>query len=103
MTNYQVKILETLIIDGVLKSVKYWCKATNDKHSVETEGNWKMLTPHMVDEDTTEHQVSHWLDLDATQNDKHLIKYRLQEQLDALSSAATTKPPWAVDTFKVTI
>lgn len=103
MTNYQVKILETLIIDGVLKSVKYWCKATNDKHFVETEGNWKMLTPHMVDEDTTEHQVSHWLDLDATQNDKHLIKYRLQEQLDALSSAATTKPPWAVDTFKVTI
>jgi hypothetical protein len=103
MTNYQVKILETLIIDGVLKSVKYWCKASNDKHSVETEGNWKMLTPHMVDEDTTEHQVSHWLDLDATQNDKHLIKYRLQEQLDALSSAATTKPPWAVDTFKVTI
>jgi hypothetical protein len=103
MTNYQLKILETLIIDGVLKSVKYWCKATNDKHSVETEGNWKMLNPHMVDEDTAEHQVIHWLDLDATQNDKHLIKYRLQEQLDALSSAATTKLPWAVETFKVTI
>jgi hypothetical protein len=103
MTNYQLKILETLIIDRVLKSVKYWCKATNDKHSVETEGNWKMLTPHIVDEDTTEHQVSHWLNLDATQDDKHLIKYRLQEQLDALSSTATTKPPWAVDTFKVTI
>jgi len=103
MTNYQLKILETLIIDEVLKSVKYWCKATNDKHSVETEGNWKMLTPHIVDEDTTEHQVSHWLDLDATQDGKHLIKYRLQEQLDALSSAATTKLPWAVDTFKVTI
>jgi hypothetical protein len=57
----------------------------------------------MVDEDTTEHQVIHWIDLDATQDGKHLIKYRLQEQLDALSSAATTKPPWAVDTFKVTI
>jgi len=103
MTNYQLKILETLIIDGVLKSIKYWCKATNDKQSVETEGNWKMLTPHMVDEDTTEHQVIHWLDLDATQEGKHLIKYRLQEQLDALSSAATTKLPWAVETFKVTI
>jgi hypothetical protein len=103
MTNYQLKILETLIIDGVLKSIKYWCKATNDKHSVETEGNWKMLTPHMVDEDTTEQQVIHWLDLDATQDGKHLIKYRLQEQLDALSSAATTKLPWAVETFKVTI
>jgi hypothetical protein len=103
MTNYQLKILETLIIDGVLKSIKYWCKATNDKQSVETEGNWKMLTQHMVDEDTAEHQVIHWLDLDATQDGKHLIKYRLQEQLDALSSAATTKLPWAVETFKVTI
>jgi hypothetical protein len=103
MTNYQWKILETLIIDGALKSVKYWCMATDDINSVITEGNWKMLTQHMVDDDTAEHQVIHWLDLDATQDGKHLIKYRLQEQLDALSLAATTKPPWAVDTFKVTI
>ena len=103
MTNYQLKILETVIIDGALKSVKYWCKATDGQNSVETEGNWKMLTPHMVDEDTTEHQVTHWLDLDATQDGNHLIKYRLQEQLDALSSEVKTKPPWAVDTFKVTI
>ena len=103
MTQFECKILETIIIDGVLKSVKYWCKATDGQNSVETEGNWKMLTPHMVDEDTTEHQVTHWLDLDATQDGKHLIKYRLQEQLDALSSEILTKPPWAVDTFKVTI
>ena len=103
MTNYQWKILETVIIDRELKYIKYWCKATDSKNSVETEGNWKMRTPHFVDEDLSEHQVTHWLDLDATENDKHLIKYRLQEQLDALSSAVTTKPPWAVDTFKVTI
>jgi hypothetical protein len=103
MINYEIKILETVIKYGELKSVKYWCKATDNQNSVETEGNWKMVTPHLIDNDTTEHQVLHWIDLDATQDDKHLIKYRLQEQLDALSSAATTKPPWAVDTFKVTI
>jgi hypothetical protein len=103
MINYQWKILETVIVDRELKSIKYWCKATDSKNSVETEGNWKMRTAHLVDEDLSEHQVTHWLDLDATENDKHLIKYRLQEQLDALSSATTTKPPWAVDTFKVTI
>ena len=103
MINYEWKILETVIIDRELKSIKYWCKATDSKNSVETEGNWKMRTAHLVDEDTTEHQVIHWLDLDATQDDKHLIKYRLQEQLDALSSVVATKPPWAVDTFKVTI
>ena len=87
MINYQWKILETVIIDRELKSIKYWCKATDSKNSVETEGNWKMRTPHLVDDDLSEHQVTHWLDLDATENDKHLIKYRLQEQLDALSSA----------------
>jgi hypothetical protein len=103
MTDYKWSILETFIVNAELKSVKYWCKATDEKNSVETEGNWKMLTSHIVDEGTTEHQVIHWIDLDATQDGKHLIKYRLQEQLDALSSAATTKPPWAVDTFKVTI
>ena len=103
MINYQWKIIETVIIDEILKSVKYWCKASDEKNSVETEGNWKMLIPHMVDEETTEHQVIHWLDLDAIQDGKHLIKYRLQEQLDALSLETTTRPPWAVDTFKVTI
>jgi hypothetical protein len=103
MINYEVKILETVIVDGALKSVKYWCKATEEENSVETEGNWKMRTAHLVDNDTTEHQVAHWLDLDTTQDGKHLIKYRLQEQLDALSSETTTRPPWAVDTFKVTI
>jgi hypothetical protein len=103
MIDYKWSILETLVIDGALKSVKYWCKAIDGTHSVETEGNWKMRTSHMVDEDTTEHQVIHWLDLDVTQDGKHLIKYRLQEQLDALSFEIATKPPWAVDTFKVTI
>ena len=103
MTNYEFKILETVIVDGSLKSVKYWCKATDDQNSVETEGNWKMRTIHQIGSDTSEHQVIHWLDLDTTENGKHLIKYRLQEQLDALSSATTTRPPWAVDTFKVTI
>jgi hypothetical protein len=103
MTQFESKILETVIVNGSLKSVKYWCKATDGKNSVETEGNWTMRTMHMMDDETSEHQVIHWLDLDTTQDGKHLIKYRLQEQLDALSSEISTKPPWAVETFKVTI
>jgi hypothetical protein len=103
MTIFNLNILETVIAAGVLKAVKYRCTATDGQNTVETEGNWTMRTQHQIDKDTTEHLVSHWLDLDTTQDGKHLIKYRLQEQLDALSSAVTTKPPWAVDTFKVTI
>jgi len=97
------KILETLIDDGVLRRVKYHCTLTEGEHKVETEGNWLMRAEFTVDANTSESQVAHWLDLDATQDGKHLIKYRLQEQLDALKSAPSTKPPWAVDTFKVKI
>ena len=103
MTSYSWSILETLIIDGALISVKYWCKATDDENSVETEGNWKMRSAYLVDDETSEKQVVEWLDLDTTQDGKHLIKYRLQEQLDALKLAVKTKPPWIVETFKVTI
>lgn len=97
------KIPETVIVDGVLKSVKYRVKLVDGDFSVETEGYWTMRKQYEVVADTTEAQVAHWLDLDTTQDDRHLIKSRLQEQLDALKSAPSTKPPWAVDTFKVTI
>jgi hypothetical protein len=103
MTAFDWSILETVIEDGILRAVKYRCKASDDQNTVETEGNWTMLTPHQIDQDTSEHLVAHWLDLDTTQTARHLIKSRLQEQLDALKSAKTTRPPWAVDTFKVTI
>jgi hypothetical protein len=103
MTAFDWSILETLIDDGMLRAVKYRCKASDDQNTVETEGNWTMLTPHQIDQNTSEHLVAHWLELDTTQTTRHLIKSRLQEQLDALKSAKTTRPPWAVDTFKVTI
>jgi hypothetical protein len=103
MTAFEWNILETVIDDGVLRAVKYRCKASDGQNTVETEGNWTMLTPYQINQDTSEHLVAHWLDLDTTQTGQHLIKSRLQEQLDALGSQPSTKPPWAVDTFKVTI
>ena len=103
MTTFKWNILETVIADGTLKAVKYRCKASDGQNTVETEGNLKMRLPFLIDENTPESQVLHWLDLDAGQEVKHLITYRLQEQLDALKSATSTKPPWAVETFKVTI
>ena len=97
------KILETVIDDGLLRRVKYHCSLAEGDYKVETEGNWSFRKQFEIDANTSESQVIHWLDLDAIQDGKHLIKYRLQEQLDALKSAPSTKPPWAVDTFKVTI
>jgi hypothetical protein len=103
VTTFKWNILETVIADGTLKAVKYCCEASDGQNTVKTEGNWKMRLPFLIDENTPESQVIHWLDLDASQEAKHLIKYRLQEQLDVLGSAPSTKPPWAVETFKVTI
>ena len=103
MTAFDWNILETVIDDGALMAVKYRCKASDGQNTVETEGNWTMLTPYQINQDTSEHLVAHWLDLDTTQTGRHLIKSRLQEQLDALRSPSSTKTPWAVDTFKVTI
>lgn len=103
MTAFEWKIPETVIGDGVLKSVKYRVKAVDGEFLVETEGYWNMRKQYEITPDLTEAQVAHWLDLDTTQSDRHLIKSRLQEQLDALKSVPSTKPPWAVDTFKVTL
>lgn len=103
MSAFEWSIPETVIEGGVLVSVKYRVKLSDGDLSVETEGYWKMLNPYNVDSETTEHLVAHWVDLDTTQTGRHLIKSRLQEQLDALKSNKTTRPPWAVETFKVTI
>jgi hypothetical protein len=103
MTVFKWKIVETVIEGGILKRLKYWCQAADGFNVVETEGYWNMRLPYAINDNTPEEQVTQWLDVDATQDGKHLIKYRLQEQLDALRSPTSTKTPWAVDTFKVTI
>ena len=103
MPTFNWKVTELRVDDGLVCQVKYHCEASEDNKKVATEGYWKFRKPYQIADNLTEHQVSHWLDLDATQDGKHLIKYRLQEQLDALKSQISTKPPWAVDTFKVTI
>jgi hypothetical protein len=100
---YKWEIKETVIEGGVLKRLKYWCQGADGRNVVETEGNWTMRTQYPVNDDTAEEQVAQWLDVDAIQNGKHLIKYRIQEQLDALRSPQSTKTPWAAETFKVTI
>lgn len=101
--SYKWKISETVIVEGILKSVKYQVVATENDISVETEGYWTLRSTRAVTPDISESLVAHWVDLDAIQDGKHLIKSRLQEQINAIKSSISTKPPWAVDTFKVTL
>ena len=101
MTAYNWKILELVQIDGKVGKVKYRCEASTEKHTVATEGNWKFRKKYDYSENLTEHQVAHWLDLDAQEGERHFIKTRLDEQLAALENAENRDPPWKVETFKV--
>jgi hypothetical protein len=101
MTAYNWKILELTQTDGKVAKVKYRCEASTEKHKVATEGNWKFRKQYEYSENLTEHQVAHWLEMDTQEGDRHLIKTRLDEQLEALENAENCDPPWKVETFKV--
>jgi hypothetical protein len=103
MTEYTWKILELAQKEGQIASVKYLVTGTKGELSVSTEGNWKFRTKYDYAENLTEHQVAHWLELDAQEGDRHMIKTRLDEQLAALENAESRNPPWKVETFKVTL
>ena len=103
MTTYNWKILELTTQENVILEVKYWCQAAKNDLKVETEGYWKFRSKREVFPDISESLVAHWLDLDAEENGHHLIKTRLDEQLESLENAENRDPPWKVETFKVTL
>jgi len=95
------KITELRVDDGLVCQVKYHCEISEDNKKIATEGYWKFRKPYQIEDNLSEHQVSHWLDLDAQEGDRHLIKDRLAEQLKALDNIESSDPPWKVETFKV--
>jgi len=103
MPTFNWKISETVVQDGFLKSLKYYCKAVEGDLSVETEGYWSMKKNYTVTRDSYETEVVNWLIDETTQEGVNAIKSRLQEQLDNLRNPVSTSLPWAVPTFKVTL
>lgn len=103
MNQYSWKISEVKQVNNKVVGAKYYCQATDGKNTVATEGNWIFRKKSDFAEDITEHLVAHWIDLDAQDGNKHLIKSRLDEQLLALENQENNDPPWKVETFKVTL
>ena len=101
MPTFNWKITELRVDDGLVCQVKYHCEASEDNKKVATEGYWKFRKPYQIADNLSEHQVSHWLDMDAQEGERHLIKDRLAEQLKALDNTESIDPPWKVETFKV--
>ena len=98
---YKWSISELLQADGKVVQVKYRCETACGR--VATEGYWKFRKKNDFSPELTEQQVAHWVDLDAQEGDRHLIKTRLDEQLAALENAENCDPPWKVETFKVSL
>jgi DNA replicative helicase MCM subunit Mcm2 (Cdc46/Mcm family) len=103
MPTFNWKISETVVQDGFLKSLKYYCKAVDGDLFVETEGYWFMKNTYTVTKDSYETEVVNWMIDETTQDGVNTIKSRLQEQLDNLRNPVSTSLPWAVPTFKVTL
>jgi hypothetical protein len=90
------KVLEIIAEGELITKVRYFCSASDDKNTVETEGYWTFANPvlRVPLADVTEDMVAGWLDDDTTQDGINPIKSRLSEQLDALSKATKTALPW---------
>ena len=91
------KILEVLAKDGRVTGVRYQC----DCQDVRTEGYYTFKKDQQGCEykDINETLLVHWLHLDMG-DQKSLIEANLERQLNPENP---TKPPWHVETFKVTL
>ena len=98
MINFEWKILE---ITSEAKSVRYLLTASDDKNTVETEGNHTFFDGiiNLPFEQIKEANLIDWLNQDTTQNGVNAIKLNLENQLKALENNKKVDFPWLADTF----
>ena len=97
------KPLELFVSENQLISVRYSIVATDDKYTVESEGNHTFL-PGTVNKNLSEiveSDIVQWLEKDTTQNDVNLIKLAIENQLKAIENAKKVDFPWLANTFTV--
>jgi len=101
MANLTWKILGVEAKDGLITSAHYHATATDGNVVVETEGNWFFQEPKMEIpfDQVTEEMVAQWVQDQAVQDGKPLIKTRLEEQIAALKTQTKTVAPWMPQTF----
>jgi hypothetical protein len=106
MIKYEWKVLDIDAKNGIILSAKYFCKATENELSVETEGNcfFRQASDHSIPfEEVTEQTVLNWINTESFRDGKNLITSRLDEQIDQLKNQKTVVPPWLPQIFKVQI
>jgi len=98
MTTFNWKILS--ISEGC-KKVHYLLTATDEIHTVESEGNHVFAeeTVNLPFNEIKESNLIDWLEKDTTQDDVNAIKLNLQNQLKAMENEKIVQFPWLADTF----
>jgi len=94
--NCQWKILEVFADANKLVSVRYYLIGSDDKSSIETEGN-HTFEPNTVNkpfDQITEQDIISWIEKDTTQNDVCHIKLGVQNQLNSLETVKKVSLPW---------
>ena len=97
------KILELFANGDQLISVRYKATLSDDKNTVETEGN-HVFSKGIVNkklEDIVESDLIQWLEKDTAVDDVNHLKLNLQIQLQNVKNIEKVDFPWLANTFTI--
>jgi len=98
------KITDLKAEDSIIKSAKYYVKASYEEIKVETEGYCYFNGfGGILLEEIKEEDVINWIKEIHSRDEVCLITERLKDQIKYLQSQTTIDFPWKPKTFKVSI
>jgi len=100
--NFIWKILEISAENELITHAKYSVIIQDNNDFVETEGNWWFANPTLKVpfSDVTEEMVASWIEQETIKDGVNLIKFRLEEQLNAIKNKKTVVAPWLPQVFQ---
>jgi len=98
------KITDITVENNVLIAAHYFASLSDDKNTVETQGEWTFLEPRnkVPFNELEERFVVQWIEEEASKDGSNIIKSNLEQQLQALNSEKSILP-WVKPTFKPNI
>ena len=98
------KITDIIVKDGALIAAHYFASLSDDQNTVETQGEWTFLEPRnkVPFNELEERFVVQWIEEEASKDGSNIIKFNLEQQLQALNSEKSILP-WVKPTFKPNI
>ena len=98
------KITDITVENDALIAAHYFVSLSDDKNTVETQGEWIFLEPRnkVPFNELEERFIVQWIEEEASKDGSNIIKSNLEQQLKALNSDKSSLP-WVKPTFKPNI